>query len=109
MQDGAASSDGSKQGNAQSIVKEQTEALVTAYLEKEEAIAKGTKTTALDTQLFNRLTNLVKDMLTGYDKLSDENLELMPWLNPVLSSFIQTDSESIRLAVQKLVKRLQKA
>jgi hypothetical protein len=95
--------DGNKQANAQSVIKEHTEALVSAYLEKEAAIAKGKKS---DTQLFNRLTILVKDMLTGYDKLPDEHLASMKWLNPVLSSFIQTGNESIRIAVQKLVKRL---
>jgi hypothetical protein len=96
-------SDGSKQANAQSIIKEQTEALVAAYLEEEAVITKDKKS---DTQLFNRLTGLVKDMLTGYDKLPDERLASMSWLNPALSSFIQTGNESIRLAVQKLVKRL---
>ena len=49
---------------------------------------------------------LVKDMLAGYDKLPDEHLGHMSWLNPVLSSCIHTSNESIRIAIQKLVKRL---
>ena len=98
--------EGSRQASAQALIKEQTQALVTAFLEKEAIASKEGKASALDTGLFNRLTNLVTDMLAGYDKLPDEHLALMPWLNPVLSSCIHTSNESIRIAIQKLVKRL---
>jgi len=100
-------SEGSKQTSAQSVVKEQTSALVGAYLEKEEAM-KTRKSSSVDSQVFDRLTNLVIALLTGYDKLTDEQLTVMVWLNPVLSAFIQTGNESVRLAAQKLLKRLQK-
>jgi hypothetical protein len=100
--------EGSRQAAAQALIKEQTQSLVTAFLEKEAALSKEGKKSALDTNLFNRLTSLVKDMLAGYDKLTDEHLGLMSWLNPVLSSCIHTSNESVRIAIQKLVKRLVK-
>lgn len=98
--------EGSRQAAAQTLIKEQTQALVTAFLKKEAALSGDGKKSALETHLFNRLTGLVKDMLAGYDKLPDEHLGHMSWLNPVLSSCIHTSNESIRIAIQKLVKRL---
>ena len=96
---------GSRQEAAQILVKEQTQSLVTAYLEMGEG-SNGKKMGALDVKLFDRLTSLVKDMLAGYDKLPDNNLALMSWLNPVLSTCIHTDNESIRIAIQRLLQRL---
>lgn len=98
--------EGSKQAAAQSVVKEQTQALVSAFLEKEAIVAGEGKRMVLDVKLFDRLIILVQDMLAGYGKLPNEHLRLMPWLNPVLSSCIHTSNEEIRLAIQKLVKRL---
>jgi hypothetical protein len=98
--------EGSRQAAAQSLVKEQTQALVSAFLEKEAAVAGDGKKSALDIKMFDRLTTLTKDMLAGYAKLPDEHLSLMSWLNPVMSSCIHTGNEDIRLAIQKLVKRL---
>lgn len=98
--------EGSRQASAQTLIKDQTQSLISAFLEKEAVVAKGGKKSSLDTNLFNRLTSLVKEMLSGYDKLPDEHLQQMAWLNPVLSSCIHTSNESIRVAIQKLVKRL---
>jgi hypothetical protein len=99
-------SEGSRQASAQTLIKDQTQSLISAFLEKEAAVAKGGKKSSLDTNLFNRLTSLAKEMLSGYAKLPDEHLHQMAWLNPVLSSCIHTSNESIRVAIQKLVKRL---
>ena len=104
-----AATEGSRQAAAQSLIKDQTKFLFTAFLEKEAIVTKNDgskKASSLDTNLFNRLTLLVKDMLAGYDKLPDEHLALMSWLNPVLSSSIHTGNESIRIAIQRLVKRV---
>jgi hypothetical protein len=98
--------EGSRQASAQALIKDQTQSLVAAFLEKEEALAKSTKRTTVDSHLFKIYTTLVKEMLAGYDKLSDAHLRQMTWLNPVLSSCIHTQNESMRLAIQKLVKRL---
>jgi hypothetical protein len=98
--------EGSRQAAAQSLVKEQTQSLVTAFLEKEAVLANEDKPSSTDVKSFERLTSLVNDMLAGYDKIPEEHLALMSWLNPVLSSCIHTENESIRIAIQKLVKRL---
>jgi len=98
--------EGSRQAAAQTIVKEQTQALVSMFLEKESILTGDGKKLALDVKLLERLTNLVKDMLAGYAKLPDEHLSRMSWLNPVMSSCIHTNNEDIRFGIQKLVKRL---
>jgi len=98
--------EGSRQAAAQDVVKEQTQALVSTFLEKEAVIAGDGKKNALDTKSFDQLMNLVQDMLAGYSKLTDEHLSKMSWLNPVLSSCIHTSNEEIRLSIQKLVERL---
>merc|ERR1711971_1285037 len=96
----------SKQAAVQEVVREQTQALVTAFLEKESVIAGDGKKLFLDIKTFDRLMHLVQDMLAGYAKIPDERLSMMSWLNPVLSSCIHTSNEDIRLNIQKLVKRL---
>ncbi len=101
-----AAAEGSRQASGQMVIKEQTQSLVTAFLEKEATVANEGKPSSLDVKVFERLTILVKDMLAGYGNIPDEHLALMSWLNPVLSSCIHTENESIRLAIQKLVKRL---
>jgi len=98
--------EGTKQVTAQEVVKEQTQALVSAFLEKEALVNGEGKKLALDVKSFDRLMILVQDMLAGYAKLTDEHLSQMAWLNPVLSSCIHTSNENIRLAIQKLVERL---
>ena len=69
-------------------------------------VAGDGKNLSLDVKSFDRLMNLVQDMLAGYAMLTDEHLSQMSWLNPVLSSCIHTSNEDIRLAIQKLVERL---
>ncbi|KAL3937958.1 MAG: hypothetical protein SGBAC_007040 [Bacillariaceae sp.] len=94
------------QAAAQALVKDQTQSLVNVFLEKEAFLAQAEKKSSLDVEIFDRLTGLVKDILAGYAQLPDEHLVLMAWLNPVLSSCIHTSNEQIRIAIQKLVKRL---
>ena len=98
--------EGSRQASAQALIKDQTQKLVSAYLEKEESLSKSSQRGPADGHLFNRLSTLVKEMLAGYGALPEEHLRQMAWLNPVLSSCIHTQNESIRIAIQKLVKRL---
>ena len=98
--------EGSRQAAAQDVVKEQTQALVSTFLEKEAVVAGDGKKTALDAKSFDQIMKLVQDMLAGYSKLTDEHLSKMSWLNPVLSSCIHTSNEDIRLSIQKLVERL---
>lgn len=98
--------EGSRSAAAQALIKEQTQSLVTAFLEKEAVLSEEGKKSSTDTNLFNRLTSLVKDMLAGYARLADDHVSHMSWLNPVLSSCIHTSNEQIRIAIQKLVTRL---
>ena len=98
--------EGTRQASAQALIKDQTQKLVSAYLEKEESLSKSGKRGSADNHLYNRLSTLVKEMLAGYGALPEEHLRQMAWLNPVLSSCIHTQNESIRIAIQKLVKRL---
>jgi len=99
--------DGSKaEPNAQTVIKIQTESQVNAFLAYEAKMANEDKKSSIDAAMFGRLSIIMKEMLAGYSKLPDERLNSMTWLNPVLSSCIHTDNEAIRLAIQKLVKRL---
>jgi hypothetical protein len=99
-----------RQASAQGMIKEQTQSLLTAFLEKESFLSSleesNKKAPSVEVKSFDRLTGLVKDMLAGYAKLPDEHVSHMSWLNPVLSSCIHTSNESIRFAIQKLVQRL---
>jgi hypothetical protein len=98
--------EGSRPAAAQEVVKDQTQALVSTFLEKEAVVAGDGKKSTLDRKSFDQLMNLVQDMLAGYSKLTDEHLNQMSWLNPVLSSCIHASNEDIRLSIQKLVERL---
>lgn len=97
---------GSRHAAAQALVKEQTQFLVTAFLEKEAALAQNDENSEKDLVMLNRLTGLVKDILAGYAQLPDDHLNLLSWLNPVLSSCIHTSNEQMRISIQKLIKRL---
>eukprot|EP00980_Cylindrotheca_fusiformis_P022759 scaffold9704_cov113-Cylindrotheca_fusiformis.AAC.3 len=97
---------GSKHAAAQALVKDQTQFLVTTFLKQEARVAQSDEKSEKDVQLLNRLTGLVKHILAGYSQLPDEHLILLSWLNPVLSSCINTSNEQIRILIQKLVKRL---
>jgi hypothetical protein len=99
--------EGSRPAAAQSLLKVQTQSLVSIFLEKEALIGGNGKKLILDIKLFDKLTLLVKDMLAGYAKLPDDHVHQMVWLKPVLNSCINTGNEDIRLAIQKLSKRLQ--
>ena len=98
--------EGSRPAIAQALIKDQTQSLITAFLDQETLISKEGRKSQVEVARFNRLTGLVREMLSGYDKLPDEQLKLMSWLSPVLSSCIHTSNESLRIAIQKLVKRV---
>jgi hypothetical protein len=89
---------------AHAVVRDQTQSLISAFLNLEASINID-KPHPVDTALFARLTALVTDLLSGYEKLDDETLRHLTWLSPVLSSCIQSSNQSIRMVVQRLVQR----
>jgi hypothetical protein len=97
--------EGSREAAAQALVKEQTYSLVTTFLKKEARIA-ANKASPLDVKLFERWTGLVRDMFAAYDMIPEEQLALMAWLDPALMPCIATNTESIRLAIQRLTKKV---
>ena len=89
----------------QKLVLELTEGLLTSFVQTED-VAMQYRHTDLDTILYNRYTDLVQELLTGFGMMDDEYVQQMSWMNPVLlSSGIRCKNESIRYMVQKLVAR----
>ena len=89
----------------QKLVLELSEGLLTSFVQAEDA-AMQYRHTDVDTILYNRYTELVQELLTGFGMMDDEYVQQMSWMNPVLlSSGIRCKNESIRYMVQKLVAR----
>lgn len=89
----------------QKLVLELTEGLLTSFVQSED-VAMQYRHTDIDTILYNRYTELVQELLTGFGMMDDEYIQQMSWMNPVLlSSGIRCKNESIRFVVQKLVAR----
>lgn len=99
----ATTAEGSRQATAQTLLKEQTQALMSDFMEKEAALADESTRTPFDAELYERLASLVKDLLAGYDKLPEEQLAKMSWLESVLSPCVSTEKETVRTAIQKLI------
>jgi hypothetical protein len=89
----------------QKLVLELTEGLLTSFVQAEDA-AMQYRHTDIDTILYNRYTELVQELLTGFGMMDDAYVQQMSWMSPVLlSSGIRCKNESIRYMVQKLVAR----
>jgi hypothetical protein len=84
---------------------ELTEGLLISFVQAEE-VAMQYRHSDLDTVWYNRFTELVQELLTGFGMMDDKHLQQMSWISPVLlSSGIRCKNESIRYMVQKLVAR----
>lgn len=93
----------------QKLVLELTEGLLTSFVQMED-VSMQYRHTNIDTVIYNRYTDLVQELLTGFGMMDDEYVRQMSWMNPVLlSSGIRCKNESIRLMVQKLVARTSSA
>ena len=89
----------------QKLVMDETQRLVTTFLEIEKA-ASEYRHTAEDEVLYKQFVDLVFKLISGYNNMGTEHLVQMSWINPILlSSCIQSKNEDIRLLVQKLVQR----
>jgi len=97
----------SRAGEVQSLLKEQTQSLLSAYLQKERRIERTS--TPQDVTHLMMLSDLVKDMIASYISLDDASLLQMDWLCPLLTSCTRSNDPSIREAVQTILDRALKA
>lgn len=90
---------------AQKVVKEQTQKLLSACVSKESAgLQKGCSNE--DRELGKASTTLVLAFLSGFDSLNVEHLHHLDWLNPVLLSWCtRSKTESIQKAVHDLLEK----
>lgn len=70
----ATTAEGSRQATAQTLLKEQTQALMSDFMEKEAALADESTRTPFDAELYERLASLVKDLLAGMTNSPKSNL-----------------------------------
>jgi hypothetical protein len=90
----------------QHLVIDETQRLLATLLRREHKATEYYHTEN-DEALHVRIATLVKELLSGYNKMDSEHLRDMAWINPVLlESCIQSKNEEIRLSVQKLVKKI---
>jgi hypothetical protein len=90
---------------AQTLVLDETQRLLSAFLVTERA-ASQYRATEEEEAFHSRFLALVKELLTEYNNMESEHLKDMDWINPVLlSSCIQSKNGDIRGVVQKLVQR----
>ena len=91
----------------QSLLEEQTQSLLSAYLQKERTI-KRSASPQVATHLM-MLSDLVKDLIASYADLDEASLLRMDWLCPLLVSCSRSKDPSIRETVQVLLDRVLKA
>lgn len=88
----------------QKLVMDETQRLLSKFLEAERS-ASEYRHTPVDEAIYARLTDLVKELLSGFQNMGAEHLKEMSWINPILlGSCIQSNNGEIRFAVQKLVR-----
>lgn len=97
----------SRSEEVQSLLEEETKSLLSAYLQKERKSKKFPS--PQDAAHLKLLSEVVKDLLVGYNRLKDERLFQMAWLCPLLTSCIQSKDPSIRQAMQKIMDRVLKS
>lgn len=90
---------------SQSLVKEQTEKLLSSFLLREQAaMKKGCSET--DKALHEFSKTLVLDLLSGLDSMDKEHLRHLAWLNPSLLTWCTRSKEkSIQKAVHDLLEK----
>lgn len=90
---------------AQKVVKEQTQKLLSVCIAKEAAgLQKGCSHE--DREVGNASTALVLSFLAGFDKMDADHLTYLDWLNPVLLSWCtRSQNESIQKGVKALLEK----
>jgi len=88
---------------AQKLVLDETQRLLAAFL-KSESAASAYSPSDTDIAVHKRLTDLVSELLSGYNQMDPEHIKDMEWINPVLlGAGIQSKNAEVRLSVQKFV------
>lgn len=95
----------SRSEEARSLLEDETQSLLTAYLRRE----RSRKVVSPEhKEHLKMLSELAKDLLQGYNNLEDEQLMHMAWLCPVLTSCIQAHDPAIRKLMQMVMDRVLK-
>jgi brefeldin A-inhibited guanine nucleotide-exchange protein len=93
----------------QSVIREQTQSLLSAYLEKD-AFVEGSSEVShgqpWDKKHAVLLTELVKELVNGYSALDDETAMRLSTLLTMFSSCMQASDENLRLEIHTLVRRV---
>jgi len=98
----------------QSLLKEQTQAIVNVFIDKESKLGEKTCATSTEELILEacragevgHMTNVVCELLEGYNKFDDDHLFDLAWLCPMLSALIQSNNRAVRVAVHSLVSRM---
>jgi hypothetical protein len=92
----------------QQLLKEETKSLLATFLEKETALSSSptSEKAAWHVTEVSHFTNLVFDLLDGFNQLDDDRLFALPWLCPMLSSLTLSNNKMVRSCVHNLVSRL---
>lgn len=110
------STDGEEESAAKSrhsFLKEQTQTIISTFLDKEskmDGFASATSTEGLllgacHAGELGHLTQAVCELLEEYNKFDNGDLYKFNWLCPMLSSLIQSNNRAVRNAVHILVTR----
>lgn len=97
----------------ESLIREQTESLLTLFLVKEEALKPNgtgaTKSPSWEAAQLTRVTKLIFELINSFENLSDPVLAQLAWLSPMLTSCMESSNESVRRNVRKLQQRMNKS
>mmetsp|Transcript_28727 Transcript_28727/g.47555 ORF Transcript_28727/g.47555 Transcript_28727/m.47555 type:complete len:1239 (+) Transcript_28727:3-3719(+) len=96
----------------QSIIKDQTQSLLTLFLKKETALSPSgsgaTKAPSWEASQLTRVTKLIYELVDSFDALDDGLLSELSWLTPMLSKCMESSNETVRQNVHKLQQKMAK-
>lgn len=96
----------------QSLVKDQTQSLLTLFLEKETALSPNgsgaTKAPSWEASQLTRVTKLIYELVDSFDALDGKLLSELAWVTPMLSECMESSNETVRQNVHKLQQKIAK-
>eukprot|EP00979_Chaetoceros_neogracilis_P009642 scaffold2192_cov268-Chaetoceros_neogracile.AAC.44 len=90
---------------SKSLLRDEMDSLINAYLKKEAVSANGTATPGQVLEL-EHVTKMVCNLLEGIANLDSSRLSSISSLTRTLSACIQTDDRGVRKAVHKVLQRI---